>query len=494
MVNISVLYEEDKAAIKGDLLEMKNKIYPEVDMVRQSTVSVLDTIPSKCQLVAQYLKTRAEKAKQQIDQLFEEAASQLREMERQDVQAFTEHIAQIDDIMSNLQKTASIFESQLHMRYESDLILFRRSNPGISSLKTIPDTLKYSPPFVKGGKSDKSKLSKFFGELQASSIKHAKVRKIRQKSNRAQVRVALVNSLENILSIPSSRSPSSGQALSNPPSRSTSLIKSAKSVKDFKRSFRVLTTVNCVSPQKAWLSGQHPDIKLMDLESGECEGIPTDCTANGPSGMAVNKDGDIIYSNFEEKSVTKLVIGTKDITTLFHTDWNPKDLCIGNQDEVFVCLVENNEGKVGKFSTLGQLLVEFVLDDDGNRLFEEPSYICTNCISDICISDTRKHAIIVLDTTGRRKFEYRGSDADDRSLFDPRGIDTDSDGNIIVVDYGNSEILVISSSGEFLAYLLDRSDGLSRPCDISLDKESKLWVAECRTGKLKVFQTFSSEM
>lgn len=491
MVTISVLYEEDKAAILGDISEMKNKIYPEVDLVRQGMMSVLETIPSKCLMVAQYLKTRAEKAKQQIEQIFEEATSQLREMEKQDVQTFTKHIAQIDDMMSNLNKTTSLYESQLQMRYESDLILFRRANPEMSSLKAIPDTLKYSPPFFKGGKSDKAKLSKFFGELQVSSIKHTKIRKIRQKSNRSQARVALVSSLGNILSIPSSKSPSTGQAFSNPPSRSTSLTKSAKSVKDFKRSYSVLTTVNCVSPQKAWISGQHPDIKLMDFDSGECQGIPTECTTSGPSGMTVDKNGDIIYSDFEEKSVAKLVKGSKDMVTLFHTDWNPKDLCIGNQDEMFVCLVENHEGKVAKFNKNGQLLVQFVLDAEGNRLFEEPSYICTNLISDICISDTRKHAIIVLDTTGRRKFEYRRSDADDRHPFDPRGIDTDSDGNIIVVDYGNYEIILISNSGEFLACLLDRNDGLSRPCDVSLDNENKLWVAECRSGKVKVFQIFS---
>ncbi|XP_061168227.1 uncharacterized protein LOC133177138 [Saccostrea echinata] len=497
MVNMSVLFEEDKAAIVDDIGEMRSKIYPEVELIVQAAKSTKESIPSRCQMVVQYLKGRAEKVKEQIDKFFEEAVIELQEMEKKDVKAFQEHIAQIDGILSRLQKTASLYEGQLHTRYESDLILFRRANPGISSFRSIPDTLKYSPPFFKGGKMDKAKLSKFFGELQSSSIKHTKIRKIRQKTKRADTKAALLSSLENILSIPASSTvptKATDQTPSKPISRSTSMTNSAKSVQHFKRSYSVLTSVNCVSPAKAWISGQHPDIKLMDLQSGECDTISTDCETTGPSDLTITKDYDIIFSDFYDRSVKQLTIETKEMVVIFRTDWNPKGLCCGKEDEVFVCLVENQNGKVAKFKKGGELSQEFINDLDGNRLFEQPSYICQNSNFDLCISDTGKRAVIVLDANGNKKFEYSGSDADGRSPFDPRGIDTEVGGNIVVVDYGNHEVILVSDNGKFLTCLLDRSDGLSRPCDVSVDGENKLWVAECRTGRLKVFQSTSSEI
>ncbi|XP_062609530.1 E3 ubiquitin-protein ligase TRIM71-like [Saccostrea cucullata] len=493
MVKMSVLFEEDKNAIVEDIGEMKSKIYPEIELIAQSAKSIKESIPSKCQMVVQYLKARAEKAKEQIDKFFKEAVLELREMEKKDVKAFQEHIAQIDDILSRLKKTASLYEGQLHTRYESDLILFRRANPEISIFRTIPDTLKYSPPFFKGGKLEKAKLSKFFGELQPSSIKHTKVRKIRQKTKRSDTKAALLSSLENILSIPASSSvltPATELTPPKPISRSTSMTNSAKSVQHFKRSYSVLTSVNCVSTEKAWISGQHPDVKLMDLQSGECDTISTDCETVGPSDLTITKDNDIIFSDFYDRSVKQLTIETKEMQVIFRTDWNPKGLCCGNDGDVFVCLVENQNGKVSKFKK-GGLSQEFINGVDGQRLFEQPSYICQNSNSDLCISDTGKRAVIVLDATGNKKFAYSGSDADGRSPFDPRGIDTEVGGNIVVVDYGNHEVILISETGKFLTCLLDRSDGLSRPCDVSVDGENKLWVAECRTGRLKVFQSIS---
>lgn len=92
-----------------------------------------------------------------------------------------------------------------------------------------------------------------------------------------------------------------------------------------------------------------------------------------------------------------------------------------------------------------------------------------------------------MDFCGNVRFEYKRNIFDDRFLFDLRGFDIDVDGNIVVVDYGNYEVILFNDIGEFFICLLDRSDGLSWLCDISIDVEKKFWVVECRIGKLKVF-------
>ena len=503
MVNVSVLYEEDKASIVEDISEIRNRIFPTIDIIAHHARAEKENIPSKCEMVADYIKIRVEKTKRMIDEVYSETLKELEEMKIKDVKIIDEHIANIDEILSKLQNTATLYESQLNSRFESDLILFRLSNPGISNLRAIPDTLLYSPPVFKGGKSEKSKVAKMLGDLKPSVVKQGKHRKIRQISKKSESRAVLVSALGQMLLKPPSLNLISGQIQgnrlsqqgpSNPPSRSTSLTKSAKCLKDFKRNFSVMTSVNCVSPTRAWISGQHSDIKLMDLESGECDNVSTDCLDIGPSDVTATADGFLLFSSFDKKSVTRLSTKTKCVVTTFNTDWNPKGLCVGINDEVFVCLVENQFGKVAKYNKEGDMLFEYTVDVDGNRIFAQPSYICRNSYSDICVSDTEKHAVIAVDACGNRKFEFKRKTADDRSSFDPRGLDTDVDNNIAIVDYGNHEIILINDRGDFLTCLLERNDGLSRPCDVSVDVEKKLWVVECRTGRLKVFQSFSSEI
>lgn len=111
MVNIFVLYEEDKVVILEDIFEMKSKIYLNFDIIVQYVRVEKENIFSKCQMVVNYLKIRVEKVKLLIDEIYEEIINEFGEMEVSDVKVMDEYIGYIDEIILKLYNIIILFES-----------------------------------------------------------------------------------------------------------------------------------------------------------------------------------------------------------------------------------------------------------------------------------------------------------------------------------------------------------------------------------------------
>lgn len=111
MVNIFVLYEEDKVVILEDIFEMKSKIYLNFDIIAQYVRVEKENIFSKCQMVVNYLKIRVEKVKLLIDEIYEEIINEFGEMEVSDVKVMDEYIGYIDEIILKLYNIIILFES-----------------------------------------------------------------------------------------------------------------------------------------------------------------------------------------------------------------------------------------------------------------------------------------------------------------------------------------------------------------------------------------------
>lgn len=111
MVNIFVLYEEDKVVILEDIFEMKSKIYLNFDIIAQYVRVEKENIFSKCQMVVNYLKIRVEKVKLFIDEIYEEIINEFGEMEVSDVKVMDEYIGYIDEIILKLYNIIILFES-----------------------------------------------------------------------------------------------------------------------------------------------------------------------------------------------------------------------------------------------------------------------------------------------------------------------------------------------------------------------------------------------
>ena len=109
-----------------------------------------------------------------------------------------------------------------------------------------------------------------------------------------------------------------------------------------------------------------------------------------------------------------------------------------------------------------------------------------NC--DFCVADSLAGAIVVVTADGELRFRYIGPPSTPRKLFDPRGITTDSQANILTSDSDNHRIHIINRDGHFLRFI--HNCGLQSPWGICVDSRDNLFVTEADTGKVKKVQYY----
>ncbi|XP_061186766.1 uncharacterized protein LOC133194881, partial [Saccostrea echinata] len=113
-------------------------------------------------------------------------------------------------------------------------------------------------------------------------------------------------------------------------------------------------------------------------------------------------------------------------------------------------------------------------------------FVAENKNEDICASDRNADSVVVVDKTGRVRFQYDGTPAIGKKKFDPNQLVTDSLSQIIVADWTNDCLHILDQDGEFLR-CVDNCK-LSRPLGLGLDSDGRLWVGLYEKGDVKVIQ------
>ena len=150
-------------------------------------------------------------------------------------------------------------------------------------------------------------------------------------------------------------------------------------------------------------------------------------------------------------------------------------------------------GLVMRCDGTGRKISDIEFNEEGQRLYKIPNYITENKMNgDIVVSDTRKGAIVVVDRSGRHRFDYKGHSTD-RS-FKPRGVCTDVLGRILVVHTGTGDdggdvccISLLDHDGRFLTQILTEPShrGLFVFRSLCVD-DKNIYVAY--DDKIKVFR------
>ncbi|XP_062586738.1 uncharacterized protein LOC134248347 [Saccostrea cucullata] len=217
-------------------------------------------------------------------------------------------------------------------------------------------------------------------------------------------------------------------------------------------------------------------------------------TANN---MCVTDNGDVYFTNFSNHSISCLSpSGT--VSTVTSTDsLQPEGICQSVDFGLLVTLrdfqlnpykLESHSRRLVRHITVsGDVIHEYEYQEDGQtRLFTHPLRVTQNSNSDLCVVNSislTTGEVVILSPSGRMKSVYRGQNLTKK--FDPTDIVCDSLCNILVTDYNNKQIHLLSPDGEFLKFLLTDNEVI-RPVRFSLHK-STLWVG-CREGVVKVFQ------
>ncbi|XP_078321818.1 uncharacterized protein LOC144621815 [Crassostrea virginica] len=194
-----------------------------------------------------------------------------------------------------------------------------------------------------------------------------------------------------------------------------------------------------------------------------------------------------IHKMTSDGSITTLLtLALPDVTPwCIHSSHINGDLLIGLSNESYP-----RTGRVMRCDVTGRKIGDIELGEKGQRLYKEPLYITENKMNgDIVVSDDRKCALVVVDKSGRHRFDYTGHDTD--KSFRPRGVCTDVLGRILVIhtDMVDTEcISLLDHDGQLLTQLLTEQADPDEFVLKSLCVNDKNNIYVAYKDKIKVFR------
>ncbi|XP_078342025.1 uncharacterized protein LOC144627893 [Crassostrea virginica] len=252
-----------------------------------------------------------------------------------------------------------------------------------------------------------------------------------------------------------------------------------------------LDSVSCLSDSELWTCGYNNILRLYNLQGELLSSVQTK-SGFWPRDIAVTRSGDLVYADHRDRSIN-LVSGTQ-IQTLFRVQgWTPHGLCITSSGDLLVTMRsdDDTQTKVVRYSDSNEKQT-YQWDGQGKPLYlfgdYNTKYLRENRNSDICVADWGAGAVVVVSAAGKLRFRYTGPPSTSGESFYPRGITTDSLGNILTSDPNNHRIHIIDQDGLFLRYL--HNCGLQEPWGLCVDSIDSLFVAERYTGKVKKLQYY----
>ncbi|XP_062611097.1 uncharacterized protein LOC134272941 [Saccostrea cucullata] len=201
--------------------------------------------------------------------------------------------------------------------------------------------------------------------------------------------------------------------------------------------YGLLYSVTSLRDEEIWTCGHDKIMKLYNLQGKLLKSMKTK-SGNDPRNIAVAKSGELIYTDTGKRTVN--ILKNKQIQEVIRLQgWIP----------LYVC-----------FTSSGDLLV--TMD-----------------------TDNKASAVVVVNQAGKFRFRYNayGHLCTDKKSFDPRGITTDSKGQILTADYSNNCIHILDQDGQFLCYIY--TCDLQFPWGLCVDTTDNLLVTECMRGKVK---------
>jgi hypothetical protein len=170
--------------------------------------------------------------------------------------------------------------------------------------------------------------------------------------------------------------------------------------------------------------------------------------------------------------------------------WRPAKLCCTKSGDILVSIFTYDHSKYKIVRYQGHTVTQEIdRDEDGQPIYTGGSnslFVVENNNGDVCASDAKAKAVVVVNKSGRVRFRYDGTPARRKESFNPRHIVTDSLNQIIVADYNNACLHILDHRGQFLRCV--DNCGLDKPNGLSEDSEGRLWVGLRDSGEVKVIQ------
>jgi type II secretory pathway pseudopilin PulG len=456
------------------------------------------------------IKADGESLKSVVDTVVSENIQEADSIEQSLLEKLQSQETMFDDYVSYLHETLT--ECYGYMSSSKLSIIIPKLSEKVPEIRPIPETAKPVTPVFTAGQYNKDDVAKLLGKMKVTNTK-AEIRKIKAMET-----------------VPPSTSEEYGSKQNRQDSLTKSDVKPAMSVSfsfNEVREFNVPDVSNTChmsldKSDRLWASDLDGNLVQTDLQGNQLQEKQTDPqgnqiqeiekdpqenhlpeiqpdqegnqqqkikTSGGYGYHTVTQEGELIFTDRNSRVIKKKTGGNK-ITKFIKTgSWAPisihsshinGDILVGMEYEGWF---SKREVKVTRYSTTGKELQNIQWDNEGHKLYSSPLYITENINSDVCVSDSNKRAVVVVNQSGEHRFSYTGQGSE----FEPHGICTDALGHILVCNgtLHSDGVHLLDQDGQFLSLLLTAD---CHPRGMCVDDEKNIYVGRYNNNTVTVYK------
>ena len=274
-----------------------------------------------------------------------------------------------------------------------------------------------------------------------------------------------------------------------------SLSSSVTKVSEYSMPVNKICHLSVDKSRRIWVSDDLGNLVQTDLHGNCLQNIVTD---NEHAGYhTVTEDEGLIYIDIDEKVINRISPDKKISKFIKTEDWTPLKVHSSRiNGDILVGMMKDKEAIVTRYDKTGKEKQNIQKNNRGQKLYHDPHFITENINGDICTSDYKKRAVVVVDKTGKHRFSYRGQ----MSEFRPYGICTDVLGHILFCDSSSRIVHLLDQDGVILKYIHVHAQNyglqydvlfdlkLAGPRAVCIDDENNLYVGQLGSNTLTVYK------